>query len=174
MEHPKPMTVSQRFQGDKLTNDYTDWQLALNLSIPGENPSDILGLSFYNYGAMIYFSHPSRQLEFHCLRSEHYAACFTIVCDDKYNQAQVREPFDRNSITFTYPLQGNPSISTEFPNTNLMINPKGDLILKPDGKIILESPISVPHAKFVPKTKDEEAHVEMVVDGHVVKLALLQ
>lgn len=131
------ITIDTRHKGDGLVNDDKEWTHAQTLILDGESKGDVVGLSWYKYGAQIFVNHPSCQLEVHGWRGAGYSACCTFQAFRDRNTFQIRETYDRNSIELRFPTQGtgDPSIGTEVPNTNLCLNPKGDLILSPTGSV---------------------------------------
>lgn len=167
------LQVGTRFKGDGLVNGDRDWQPGVvNICISGEQPKDHLGLSFYNYGAMVYFGHSSNQLEFHGMHQGGYVACCTMVATNQYNEFQVRGPRDENSITFTYRMDEMPCIGTEFAKTPLRIDPKGELHLK-GAALVIESPIRIPWATIKAASKDLPAHISLKMDGQEIRIPLL-
>lgn len=118
--------VGQRIKGDGYVNSSSDWQHAGRFTIFGENKkTDQLTFSFYEYGADIFFTHPSRQFEIHSWRFGGPAAIATFVCSDAFNQLQIRGMFDENSMTLTYPYRGDPTISTELGDVSLKLSAHG-------------------------------------------------
>lgn len=131
---------TRRRKGDRHQSNHVDWKKAVLALICGERPGEVVGYSWYEWGASIVVSSIHNQLEIQTTRGGvdgRYAACCTFVWGDTMagdprehiNELQIRSTDDCDCITLTFPRKGRPTVSTQQANTPLEICPKGELHL---------------------------------------------
>lgn len=104
------------------------------------NQNHELGMTFYRFGTMIFFSPPESSgeynLEFHGKSQLNaYSAACTMQHDENFRAFHVRIPGDTNGIILKYPASGDPSLETQYNNANISIAPHGTGIVKVPKKL---------------------------------------
>jgi hypothetical protein len=76
---------------------------------------DLVGFTFFNFGAACVFRNSSNELEFYGYDGTAYHPVMALIATPTKSQLEVRIPNDSRGITAYYPSSGNPRITVSTP-----------------------------------------------------------